>query len=29
MVVVLAIGIIVDLAVFGTMERRIRQRRGL
>jgi NitT/TauT family transport system permease protein len=29
MLVVLAIGIIVDLAVFGTLERRIRQRRGL
>jgi NitT/TauT family transport system permease protein len=29
MIVVLAIGIIVDLAAFGTLERRIRARRGL
>ena len=29
MIVVLAIGIIVDLVIFGTVERRIRERRGL
>ena len=29
MVVILVIGIVVDLAVFGTLERRIRTRRGL
>ena len=29
MVVILVIGIVVDLAVFGTLERRIRARRGL
>ena len=29
MVVILIIGIIVDLAVFGTIDRRIRARRGL
>ncbi len=29
MIVVLAIGIVIDLLVFGTLERRIRERRGL
>jgi NitT/TauT family transport system permease protein len=29
MLVILAVGIIVDLAIFGTIERRIRRRRGL
>ena len=29
MAVILVIGIVVDLAVFGTLERRIRTRRGL